>query len=88
MTGAQEIVFGCNPNQVYHAFRYTDALGLDRNEVIETVMGDLRPNLPLPVPPPNNAPLVGRVIVNGIPLSYHAYPVSEVLVNVGSITRA
>ena len=88
MTGAQEIVFGCNPNQVYHAFRYTDAFGLDRHDVIETIIEDLRPNLPLPVPPMNNAPFVGRVIVNGILLSYHAYPVSEALVNVGSITRS
>jgi len=86
MNGAQAIVFGHNPNQVYHAFRYTDALGLDQRDVIDAIIADLQPNLPLPVPPPDNAPFVGSVIVNGILLSYHAYPISEVLVNVGSIT--
>jgi hypothetical protein len=83
----QEIVFGQNLNQTYHTFRYTDALGLDRAAVIEAIRADLRPRLPLPIPPPNNAPFVGRVTINGIQLSYRAYPVSEGLVNVGGITR-
>ena len=43
MRGSQEIVFGQNPDQEYHAFRYTDALGLNRNEVIEVIRGDLQP---------------------------------------------
>ena len=85
MIAPAQIVFGRNPNQTRHAFRYTDALGLDRQEVVETISENLRPNLPLPVPPPDNAPFVGRVVVNGIPLSYHAYPISEAMVNVGSI---
>ena len=87
MSNSDEIVFGQNANQNNHAFRYTDALGLDRGVVIEAIRADLRPRLPLPIPPPNNAPFVGRVTVNGIQLSYRAYPVSEGLVNVGSITR-
>lgn len=87
MSDAQEIVFGQNPNQMHHAFRYIDALGLDRDEVTEAIRADLGPRLPLPVPPPTNAPVIGRVIVRSVHLIYHAYAVSEELVNVGSITR-
>jgi len=83
--GSQEIVFGQNPNQEYHAFRYTDALGLNRNEVIEVIRGNLQPLLPLPVPAPRNAPVKRRVIVRGVELVYRAFAVSEELVNVGSI---
>jgi hypothetical protein len=86
MRRSQEIVFGQNTNQTYHTFRYTDALGLDRDGVIEAIRADLDANSPLPVPPPNNAPFRGIVTVKGIALRYHAYPVSETLVNVGSIT--
>jgi hypothetical protein len=82
----QEVVFGQNPNQTYHAFRYTDALGLDRASVMETVLKDLEPDLPLQWPPVGNRPFIGTVSIEGVELIYHAYPVSEELVNVGSIT--
>jgi hypothetical protein len=85
---AQQIVFGQNPNQSDHAFRYIDAMALERREVIAAILADLQSNLPLAFPAPNNAPFIGRVIVNGLALRYHAYPVSEGLVNVGAITRA
>ena len=85
MSGSQEIAFGQNSNQEYHAFRYTDALGLNRNEVIETIRGDLQPLLPLPAPAPRNTPVKRRVIVHGVELVYRAFAVSEELVNVGSI---
>jgi hypothetical protein len=81
----QEIVFGQNPNQTRHAFRYTDIRGLDRDIVIEAVLADLRSNLPLRTSPPRNAPFVGTVSLNGVKLRYHAYAVSEELVNVGRI---
>jgi hypothetical protein len=83
----QEVVFGQDANQAYHAFRYADALGLDRDAVREAVLTDLAPHLPLEQPPPSNRPFIGVVWVNGIELRYHAYPLSEELVNVGSITR-
>jgi hypothetical protein len=86
MRHSQEIVFGQNANQTYHTFRYTDALALDRDAVIEAIRADLDMHLPLPVPPPNNAPFRGTVTVQGIALRYHAYPVSEASVNAGSIT--
>ena len=86
MNSAQDIVFGQNLNQIDHAFRYTDALGLERANVMDAIRGDLQPHLPLQTPPPDNAPTVGSVTVNGIELGYHAYPVNKGLVNVGSIT--
>jgi hypothetical protein len=52
----QRIVFGQNPNRTYHAFRYTDILGLDRNAVMEAVCADLQPLLPLLFPSPDNMP--------------------------------
>jgi hypothetical protein len=42
--------------------------------------------MPLPVPPPNDAPFIGTVTVDGMELSYHAYPINEGLANVGRIT--
>jgi len=87
MSDAQRIVFGQNPNQAHHAFRYTDALGLARNDVMGAIRADLGPRLPWPAPPPRNAPVIGNVIVGGVWLRYRAFAVSEELVNVGSITR-
>jgi hypothetical protein len=76
MSGGQEVVFGQNASQTYHAFRYTDALGLDRDEVMDAIGADLRPHLPLPFPAPDNAPFIRQVVVNGISLRYHACPLS------------
>jgi hypothetical protein len=85
MINPQGIVFGQNRNQTHHTFRYTDALGLDRGNVMDAIREDLQPNLPLQTPPPNNAPFIGKVTVTDIELSYNAYPVSEGVVNVGRI---
>lgn len=85
MNGAQEIVFGHSANQVSHAFRHTDTLGLDRTDVMEAIRRDLQPFLPLPMPPPSDFIFVGKVTVGGIELHYRAYPVNEGLVNVGRI---
>jgi hypothetical protein len=82
----QVIVFGQDANQISHAFRHTDVLGLDRAEVADAITRNLQPYLPLPVPPPRNFIFMGRVTVRGIELSYQAYPLSEELVNVGRIT--
>jgi hypothetical protein len=82
----QRVVFGQNPNQERHAFRYTDALGLDRDVVMEAILAELQPRLPLHPQSPGKALFVGTVSIDGLELVYHAYPVSEELVNVGRIT--
>jgi hypothetical protein len=86
MSGGQIIVFGQDANQVSHAFRHTDVLGLDRAEVMDAIRRDLQPHLPLPVPPPRDFIFIGRVMVRGVEIHYRAYPLSEGLVNVGRIT--
>jgi hypothetical protein len=83
----QRIVFGQNPNQIHHAFRYIDAMGLDRGAVMTAVLEDLAPELPLRQLALSGRPFIGMISVEGIELSYRAYPVSEDLVNVGSITE-
>jgi hypothetical protein len=85
--GGQLVVFGQDANQVYHTFRHTDWLGLDWDEVMEAICADLESHLPLSVPPSRNAPRIGCVTVNGVRLEYHAHPISEGLVNVGSIVK-
>lgn len=87
MSAVQEIVFGQHANQVWHAFRRTDRLGLSRAAVMAAIRADLEPRLPLPFPPPNNGPFIGSVSIGGMTLRYHAYAVSEEVVNVGSIRR-
>lgn len=84
----QEVVFGLNANQIYHSFRHTDALGLNRAEVVEAIRQDLRHRLPFPIPPPKNFLFIGNVTVRGRELQYRAHPVSEGVVNVGRITAA
>jgi hypothetical protein len=83
----QRVVFGRNQNQTYHAFRHVDALGLDRRTVMAAIREDLAPELPLRQPVPSGRPFIGEVSVDGIELSYRAFPVSEDLVNVRSITE-
>ena len=85
--GGQRVVFGQDANQVRHTFRHTDWLGLDRKEAIEAIRADLESRLPLSVRPQGNTPLIGYMRVNGVRPEYHAYPVGEDLVNVGSIVR-
>jgi hypothetical protein len=82
--GGPFIVFGQSPNQVSHAFRHTDALGLDRAEVMDAIRHDLEPQLLLPRR--DDAVFTGKITVREIELTYRAYPVSEELVNVGRIT--
>jgi hypothetical protein len=84
----QEIVFAQGGNQIYHAFRHTDALGLSRTEVVEAIRRDIERHLPFPVPTPRNFLFVARVTVAGRELQYRAHPISDGVVNVGRITAA
>jgi hypothetical protein len=81
-----EVVFGQDANQISHAFRHTDALGLDRTKVVETIRRDLERHPPFPVPPPKDFVFIGNVTVSGRQLEYRAHPVSDGVVNVGRIT--
>ena len=53
---------------------------------MDAITRDLRPYLPLPVPPSRDFVFIGKVTVSGLELLYRAYKSSEELVNVGRIT--
>ncbi len=81
----QRIVFGTNQQATDHAFRHIDALALDWARVMQAIVDDLLPHLPLAAPT-DNLPFQGAVTVTGIRLKYHAFPRDDGRVNVGRIT--
>jgi hypothetical protein len=82
--GQQRILFGTNQQATGHAFRHIDALALDRTRVMQAIVDDLLPRLPLAMPT-NNLPFQGAVTVAGIRLKYHAFLLDDGAVNVGRI---
>ena len=54
------VQFGNNPNQLYHAFRHVDDMGLNRNIVRRTILDDLKSLDDIPV---------GKAINRGIDVS-------------------
>ena len=79
------IRFGNNANQVFHAFRYTDALGLDRALVQSEVMNHIKSGASQIVPgkPYNQIIQVGDQLIQ-----YTAYRLPGGIINVGRIHRA
>jgi hypothetical protein len=83
-TGGPELAvqFGKGANQIYHAFRHTDKLGLDRERVqaavqqhLQSVASQLTAGKPL-----------NQVIeVDGVRVQYTAYLVADGVANVGRI---
>lgn len=73
--------FGNNANQDYHAFRWTDAVGIPR-DAIRIAVGD---NLKILGPVLSNGIYNGSVVVNGRVLDYNAYSRGGE-VNVGRVT--
>ena len=82
----QRIVFGQDDNQIYHAFRHIDELGLNHPDVEDAIRNDLQQRLPLE-PLPINTARNGSVAVGGIPLQCNAYRLPNGLINVGTILR-
>jgi hypothetical protein len=81
-TAAAVIRFGKDPNQVAHAFRHVEAIGLDRGVVaaavekhLSTVISQLQPGKPL-----NQV-----IVVAGERIQYTAYLVEQGIINVGRI---
>jgi len=81
----QRIVFGLTRNATTRAFRHVDAMGLDREEVMQAIVRDLEPHLPMQSPA-NNMPHQGSVMLRGLLLRYHAFPLVNGIVNVGRVT--
>jgi hypothetical protein len=80
---AAGIEFGANANQVSHAFRHIDAIGLSRDAVTTAIRSDmsaLTTNLQV------GQTAIRTVTVNGANLTYSAHRVSQSVINVGRIT--
>ncbi len=76
------IRFGANDNQINHAFRHTDAMGLPRADVEQAVLADLIPQRGFIQP---NTPFNRVVAVAGKKVQYTAYLVDADTINVGRI---
>ena len=78
----KDLHFGRNQNQVEHAFRHTDKLGLSRSDIRTAIQRDIS----------KNATNVGAgsntrtIVVNGVRLTYNAHRLPNGSINVGRIT--
>jgi len=79
------VQFGNNANQVHHAFRHTDALGLDRSLVQSGVHSHLKTVASEIVP---GKPLNQVIIINGQRIQYTAFRLPDGTINVGRIHGA
>ena len=76
------IQFGNNPNQVEHAFRHIDEMGLDRDAVQEAIEAHL-PTVASQLTP--GQPLNQIIQVDGQRIQYTAYQLGDGVINVGRI---
>jgi hypothetical protein len=76
------VTFGRNLNQVFHAFRHTDKLGLDRGEVQSAVMKHLE-TVVREITPGKSHNFVTSI--GGKRLQYSAYQLPDGSINVGRI---
>jgi hypothetical protein len=79
---ARSVTFGRSANSVFHTFRHTDKLGLDRAEVQSAVLEHLASVLTEITP---GKPFNFVVTVNGRRLQYTAYAFSDGTINIGRI---
>ncbi|MBI5610017.1 MAG: RHS repeat-associated core domain-containing protein [Deltaproteobacteria bacterium] len=76
------LTFGRDANQVYHAFRHTDELGLARESAMAAVRDDL---LVVSRNIPSGRPLNQVIEVSGQRIQYSAYRLPDGTINVGRI---
>ena len=76
------VTFGRNANQIHHAFRHTDKLGLSRTAVQEAVQKHL-PSVVDKIPA--GKPLNQIIEVGGQRIQYSAFRLSDGSINVGRI---
>jgi GH35 family endo-1,4-beta-xylanase len=79
------LIFGNDPNQVYHAFRKTDGLGINRELVKKTIKEHFDTVSSKLV---DGEPFNQLIKINGHELQYTAFKVSDDIVNVGRIHLA
>lgn len=76
------IQFGGNENQLYHTFRHSDKMGLDRKIVEQAIRNDISSASSLIVP---GKPFIQVITVDGQKLQYNAYMLPNGTINVGRI---
>ncbi|HEY0199868.1 MAG TPA: RHS repeat-associated core domain-containing protein [Rhodanobacter sp.] len=76
------VSIGKNENQISHAFRYVDNLGLDRGAVTDAIQSQLSTARDEIVPGLNKF----STEIDGVGVDYHAYQLPDGSVNVGRIT--
>jgi hypothetical protein len=75
------ITIGRDPNQIYHAFRHIDRIGLDRSAVQEAILNDLKQVAAEIIP--HNPPR--QIKVNGNDIEYFPHRLPDGSINVGRI---
>jgi filamentous hemagglutinin len=81
-TSQQNVQFGSNENQEYHAFRHIDEIGIDRGAATDAIRQDLAARGTIAP----NAYITGNVTVGGQSIEYRAFGLSNGTINVGRIT--
>lgn len=77
-----EVQFGKTENQIYHAFRHTDALGLDRELVRSTIYKHFKRVSSQVI---TGKPFTQIIEVEGKRLQYTAFKLSSGIFNIGRI---
>jgi hypothetical protein len=76
------VQFGKNENQVFHAFRHTDALGLKRSVVQSAIKTDIKSSASQIVA---GKPYNKVITVEGRQIQYTAYKLLNGVINIGRI---
>ncbi|RCR65964.1 hypothetical protein DUE52_29540 [Larkinella punicea] len=76
------IQFGKTENQIYHAFRHTDALGLERT-IVETAIKKHFPSIASKIT--EGKPLNSIIEIAGQRIQYSAFKLSDGTINIGRI---
>lgn len=82
-THARTFRVGANPNQVHHAFRHTDDLGLSRDSVKQAIRKDVQLALPLS----KVTSFMRAITVNGQKLEYRVYRLANGVIHIGRINK-
>lgn len=84
------VTFGANDNQVFHAFRHIDAVGLPRSAIRDAVMADLkfasRQIQPGQLYRGTVQVYRGTVQVGGREVTYNAFRLPDGSINIGRLT--
>lgn len=76
------IQFGKSDNQIYHAFRHTDALGLERSTVQQVIKDHFKKVSSQLI---KGKPFNQVIEIGGQKIQYTAFEISDGVINIGRI---